>query len=108
MPIPDQAGEDGSSTELVPIPKSGPEAEVKSTVVAIAEPVGTEVETSALHQTQENDAGHDDIVAALTAMTPADMNIDLMLDHLTTSSDLFASPHLDLSALGHGGDGDHS
>ena len=51
-------------------------------------------------------AGHDDIHAALAAITPADTNMDLMLDHLTTSNDLFDSPHLDLSALA--GDGGHS
>jgi hypothetical protein len=35
--------------------------------------------------------------------------MDLMLDHLTTSNDLFDSPHLDLSALaGAAGDGGHS
>ncbi|MEA2981894.1 MAG: hypothetical protein QOF09_3717 [Alphaproteobacteria bacterium] len=54
-------------------------------------------------------AGHDDIHAALAAITPADTNMDLMLDHLTTSNDLFDSPHLDLSALaGAAGDGGHS
>lgn len=45
--------------------------------------------------------GHDDIVAVLSAMTPADLNIELMLDHLTASHDLFNSPHLDFSALAH-------
>jgi hypothetical protein len=45
--------------------------------------------------------GQDDIVAALSAMTPADLNIELMLDHLTASHDLFNSPHLDFSALAH-------
>ena len=43
--------------------------------------------------------GQDDIIAALSATTPADMNMELMLDHLTASNDLFSSPHLDLSAL---------
>jgi hypothetical protein len=43
--------------------------------------------------------GQDDVIAALTAMTPADMNMELMLDHLTASNDLFSSPHLDLSVL---------
>jgi hypothetical protein len=45
------------------------------------------------------DAAQDDIVAALTSINPADLNIEHMLDHLTTSNDLFASPHLDLSAF---------
>jgi hypothetical protein len=53
-----------------------------------------------------HDSAQDDIVAALNALTPADMHMDLMLDHLTTSNDLFASPHLDLSALSAYGD-DH-
>jgi hypothetical protein len=54
-------------------------------------------------------AGHDDVHAALAAITPADTNMDLMLDYLTTSNDLFDSPHLDLSALaGAAGDGGHS
>lgn len=48
----------------------------------------------------------DDVIAVLCALTPADMNMELILDHLTTSNDLFSSPHLDLSALPNGGD-DH-
>ena len=52
-------------------------------------------EPNALHQL----GGQDDVIAALAAMTPAEMNMELMLDHLTASNDLFSSPHLDLTVL---------
>jgi hypothetical protein len=89
--MPDPADDDKSTSLPLPEPLVLEEDRMSSPVTIVAELA---------------EGSDDDVIAVLSALTPADMNMELILDHLTTSNDLFSSPHLDLSALPNGVD-DH-
>jgi hypothetical protein len=89
--MPDSADDDKSNSLPLPEPVVSEEDMMSSPMIIVAESA---------------EGSDDDVIAVLCALTPADMNMELILDHLTTSNDLFSAPHLDLSALPNGGD-DH-
>jgi hypothetical protein len=96
MPKPDQDQVGASSSGLPDEPNP---------IAGSAEPAATQGERQN-SPLAEQELSQDDLIAALASATPIDTNFDLVLDHLTTSTDLFGAPQLDFSTPGNDGGSD--